>query len=72
MKKNYIAKLAALSLVSILVLTACNNKTEHNSKPVHQHSANQKYTCPMHPEIIKNEPGSCPICGMTLIPMQPK
>ena len=30
------------------------------------------YTCPMHPEIIKNELGSCPICGMTLIPMQPK
>ena len=29
------------------------------------------YTCPMHPQIIKNEPGSCPICGMTLVPMQP-
>ncbi|MBB4802549.1 MULTISPECIES: efflux RND transporter periplasmic adaptor subunit [Flavobacterium] len=68
MKKNYIAKLAALSLVSILVLTACNNKTEHNSKPVHQHSANQKYTCPMHPEVILDKPGSCPICGMELVP----
>jgi P-type Cu+ transporter len=27
-----------------------------------------KYTCPMHPEIIKDEPGSCPICGMDLAP----
>ncbi|MDF2550839.1 MAG: ATPase [Chryseobacterium sp.] len=28
-----------------------------------------KYTCPMHPEIIKNEPGDCPICGMDLVRM---
>ncbi|HEX2974594.1 MAG TPA: heavy metal translocating P-type ATPase [Bacteroidales bacterium] len=27
------------------------------------------YTCPMHPEIIRNEPGSCPICGMDLVPV---
>lgn len=26
-----------------------------------------QYTCPMHPEIIRNEPGSCPICGMDLV-----
>jgi len=30
-----------------------------------------KYTCPMHPEIIKDAPGNCPICGMDLIPMEP-
>jgi Cu2+-exporting ATPase len=28
-----------------------------------------KYTCPMHPEIIRDEPGSCPICGMDLVKM---
>lgn len=28
-----------------------------------------KYTCPMHPEIIKDEPGDCPICGMDLVRM---
>jgi Cu+-exporting ATPase len=27
-----------------------------------------KYTCPMHPEIVRDEPGSCPICGMALEP----
>jgi ribosomal protein S27AE len=27
-----------------------------------------EYTCPMHPEVIQNEPGSCPKCGMTLMP----
>ena len=26
------------------------------------------YTCPMHPEIVRDEPGSCPICGMALEP----
>jgi P-type Cu+ transporter len=28
-----------------------------------------KYTCPMHPEIIRDMPGSCPICGMALEPL---
>lgn len=27
------------------------------------------YTCPMHPEIVQDGPGSCPICGMALEPM---
>src|SRR5262245_1565333 len=26
------------------------------------------YTCPMHPEIVRDAPGSCPICGMALEP----
>ena len=26
------------------------------------------YTCPMHPEIVRDKPGSCPICGMALEP----
>ena len=29
------------------------------------------YTCPMHPEIRRNEPGNCPRCGMTLEPVMP-
>ena len=30
-----------------------------------------QYTCPMHPEVIRDEPGSCPICGMALEPVMP-
>jgi P-type Cu+ transporter len=30
-----------------------------------------RYTCPMHPEIIRDAPGTCPICGMALEPMMP-
>ena len=28
-----------------------------------------QYTCPMHPEIVRNAPGDCPICGMALVPI---
>lgn len=31
----------------------------------------KQYTCPMHPEIIRDEPDSCPICGMALEPVVP-
>lgn len=30
-----------------------------------------EWTCPMHPEIVRDKPGSCPICGMALEPMVP-
>ena len=30
-----------------------------------------KWTCPMHPEIVRDRPGPCPICGMALEPMTP-
>jgi Cu+-exporting ATPase len=30
--------------------------------------AGTEWTCPMHPEIVQSEPGSCPICGMALEP----
>ncbi len=30
-----------------------------------------QYTCPMHPEIIRDAPGACPLCGMALEPMLP-
>ncbi|WP_292896635.1 copper-transporting P-type ATPase [Nitratireductor sp.] len=28
-----------------------------------------RYTCPMHPQIVRDKPGSCPICGMALEPV---
>lgn len=30
------------------------------------------YTCPMHPQIRQNQPGNCPICGMSLEPLLPE
>ena len=33
-------------------------------------AAKQLYTCGMHPQIIREEPGDCPICGMKLQPVR--
>ena len=35
----------------------------------HQHQL-QKYTCPMHPHILQDGPGKCPLCGMNLEPIK--
>ena len=32
--------------------------------------ASMQYTCPMHPEVVSDEPGSCPKCGMFLVPAE--
>jgi len=32
-------------------------------------TSKEQWTCPMHPEIVKDEAGSCPICAMDLVPM---
>lgn len=37
-----------------------------DSKDPRQTLSTQQYTCPMHPEIIRDHMGSCPICGMSL------
>jgi Cu+-exporting ATPase len=34
-------------------------------------AASRRFTCPMHPEIVRDAPGACPICGMALEPMEP-
>ncbi len=44
---------------------------EHLGPRPEPEPAGVKYTCPMDPEIIRDEPGDCPICGMALEPMMP-
>ena len=44
-----------------------------NAQDEHQHDLteiNGVWTCSMHPQIKQNEPGTCPICGMDLIPLE--
>ena len=42
-----------------------------DERPIPEGAANMDYTCPMDPEIVQKGPGTCPICGMALEPMQP-
>jgi Cu+-exporting ATPase len=39
--------------------------------PARAAAPGSRWTCPMHPEIVRDEPASCPICGMALEPMSP-
>ncbi|MGI8740850.1 MAG: copper-transporting P-type ATPase [Gammaproteobacteria bacterium] len=45
----------------------CGHAPEKPTTPTGSQYKGQ-YTCPMHPEIVRDEPGSCPICGMALEP----
>jgi membrane fusion protein, copper/silver efflux system len=48
-----------LSLVSLLTLSGCTNKNDHTHA--------QEYICPMHPTVLQDTPGQCPVCGMDLV-----
>jgi len=38
-------------------------------KPLQHAVKGAQYTCPMHPEIVRDGPGDCPLCGMALVPI---
>lgn len=46
-------------------------KTESAAEHAKKH-LDPKYVCPMHPQIIRDKPGNCPICGMNLVAVQPE
>jgi membrane fusion protein, copper/silver efflux system len=59
----YIIFLFALATAAGIVSCNGKGKTDHTAHEKEQ----DVYTCPMHPEIVRNAPGSCPICGMDLV-----
>jgi Cu(I)/Ag(I) efflux system membrane fusion protein len=72
-RKTFI--LPVVCCLLLICFTACNNeKKEDHSQHQEQETSNrqpaasnEQYTCPMHPEIVKDKPGSCPVCGMDLV-----
>ncbi|HKV37528.1 MAG TPA: heavy metal translocating P-type ATPase [Pyrinomonadaceae bacterium] len=42
--------------------------THHHAMPAPAKGEKIEYTCPMHPEVVRDAPGFCPICGMALEP----
>ena len=48
-----------------------SNPSQHTESPSAAPAPGTTYTCPMHPEIQQDHPGSCPKCGMALEPMMP-
>lgn len=56
----------AILVIGFAIYYFAVNSNNHSEND-HQ---NEVYTCPMHPEIIRDKPGSCPICGMNLVKKQ--
>jgi Cu(I)/Ag(I) efflux system membrane fusion protein len=59
-------KLISIHLACLLVVLAsapsCSKKTNPAEKTL--------YTCSMHPQVVQDHPGDCPICGMKLVPLR--
>jgi Cu(I)/Ag(I) efflux system membrane fusion protein len=55
---------ASILVLSLCIVSCTNNPSEKKGSLI---SNADTFTCPMHPQIIRNEPGNCPICGMTLV-----
>ncbi len=69
-------KLLIIGVVSVMALAGGGIwYSFHQSRPApdhaeHDHGTSQQYTCGMHPMIITDEPGICPICRMDLTPLK--
>lgn len=68
----------ALAVVALMLLGCERQPTETLAQALDdtalEHAvkhADPTYICPMHPQIVRNEPGNCPICGMDLVLQEP-
>jgi len=62
-RKQAIKIILATAVVPSLWLSACSGGKQTNNA-----ATTSTYTCPMHPQIIQEHKGTCPICGMDLVP----
>ena len=58
----------ALSTITALSVGGCGGGSKDSSRG-NQEAEVQFYSCGMHPNVIQEGPGNCPICGMNLTPM---
>ena len=72
-----ISRNVLITLVLVAIATAAGSvyylwqeKQHKTTKPEQAAQGPVQYTCPMHPFIIKDKPGACPICGMNLVPVK--
>ena len=71
LKSRFILFKKAFFLILIFILplgfTSCQQNHNHEAET----AAGIQYTCPMHPQVVQDKPGDCPVCGMTLVAKQP-
>jgi Cu(I)/Ag(I) efflux system membrane fusion protein len=68
MKIKTIAVLSVVAAAGFLIGVAACDHSPNKSAPASGLPA-AYYTCPMHPSVKSDKPGSCPICGMALVPV---
>src|SRR5881392_1704346 len=71
-KKFVVLIVSAAALAMNTTAIAQHSGGEHYHEHEQEKEKKQKYTCPMHPEVITDHPGNCPKCGMTLVPKEEK
>ncbi|TCC96055.1 efflux RND transporter periplasmic adaptor subunit [Pedobacter hiemivivus] len=67
-RKLFIKRMALMAILPSVFIAACSNEKKPEAGAVK--AKQQTFTCPMHPQIIKHEMGTCPICGMDLVPFE--
>jgi len=65
------ASICAILLTTLITPTFISCKGHPDHADSEKESEGQIWTCPMHPSIRSPKPGSCPICGMDLVPAGP-
>ncbi len=60
--------LCGMTLIPVMATPGVMTNSTTTGQSSTNAAAKLLYTCPMHPEIVREEPGKCPICGMNLVP----
>ena len=60
MKRNLRSNWSLYLILALLTLTACGQGGDYADHA-------DTYTCPMHPTVLSDRPGACPVCGMDLV-----
>lgn len=68
-KFRYVLMAICFAIGSFIFSPSCKEKKTVESEAS---AKKEQWTCSMHPEIIRDQPGNCPICGMTLIKKEQK
>jgi len=65
MKKNLL--IIVFTLLAAGLFSSCGNNSAKEKPATTTETVKIQYTCTMHPDVISDKPGDCPICGMALV-----